>query len=309
MSTEYDPATLADTEVNTERPYPLADNTRPALDHTFNTNPYVVYGRHFLDKLGDIKEAAGQDLDIKSDGERRTAKVWAAATGITQILDRSRIVIITAPPAAISVLEHTGSTVAAGATAAAIFTVWNGSMGETLNQGLSRFPKGVEEFSEQFPSTVELFTQSLPGIEPKNADETSQSYMLDQEHKSGAIKKLRTVVGKHIRRSFTGMGIGSTAFVATASANGYEKNEVSKVNAGVTADTAGLVFLLGLGVTESISKLGESHPALAHDIQNVVQDSRFWLGIAALSMASEYMANKKKREEIEATAITETAEI
>ncbi len=92
------------------------------------------------------------------------------------------------------------------------------------------------------------------------------------------------------------MGIGTTAFVGTATLNGYSQRETSKVNLLASADGGVVGALVGFGASKTVMELANhGHLELANDIQNTVGDSRLWLGLAAISMGAEFISSRKKR--------------
>lgn len=234
--------------------------------------------------------------------EKLTSSGLIAATIGTQLVDRARVVIITAPPAAVAVLESTNSPVAAAATAAGIFAAWNGTVGEVLTQTMAKFPRAMKKFRQEFPGVLNVFSDSLVGIREQedtpsvvnNPDPTQPKKKLASKFIESLNPRLRT------KRALQGMSLGSTAFVATSSTKGESKKEVRKHNIGVTADTSALIFGVVLAVAESIHHLGKSHPELVQNIQDVAGDARLWLGLAGLSIISEFRANRKKRKELSA---------
>lgn len=223
-----------------------------------------------------------------------------AATIGTQIVDRARVVIITAPPAAVAVLESTNSPVAAAATAAGIFATWNGSVGEVLTQTMAKFPRSMRKFRQEFPSVLNVFSDSLAGIREQTEDNPRKNHHPDSiQAEKSFTTKIKEALNPQLRtrRALQGMSLGSTAFVATASTNGEKKRDVRKHNIGVTTDTSALIFGVVLGVAEAIHHLGKSNPELVQNIQDVAGDARLWLGLAGLSIISEFRSNRKKRKE------------
>lgn len=243
---------------------------------------------------------------IRSDIRESRKPVKTVALGAlalaTQIPDRIRLIAILAPPAAIEVMNHTQNPILAALAAAGIYAGFNFSNGEALTQALAAYPKTLDSFDRKFPAVVKVFEQSLPGV--MNNSETVQGTTdLIQPSKTRRVSQfvgrcLRKA-GKHVRGWGTSIGMGSTAFVATASVKGRSVSEVRKLNAGVTYNGSVGVFSIAAGLTGGLKELAQrGQYELADNISDFVGDTKLWLGLAACSMAAEYRVNRKKAREL-----------
>ncbi len=217
---------------------------------------------------------------------------WGALTAGTQIIDRLRLGVVLIPPMAVEVMEQTHNSLATAAVTGAAFTAWNVVVGSAFGQGISRFPRTNQTVTESFPRLIDTFNNALPGME-KPAQEQKIIDPIDQtfDQKSSRFGRFMT----HIRRSFSVMGIGTTAYAGTAAVNGHTPKDVLKINAVASADGGALAAVVAGGAAESVMQLASSgHPELALDVQNFVGDSRLWLGVAAVSMAAELWSNRRK---------------
>lgn len=266
--------------------------------------------RGFLsERIANLKElsnAVGDDIR-ESDSPWRTRGLGALAIG-TQVFDRVRIIILLAPQAVVATMEQTNNPWLAGFVGAGIYAGANYTNGEALTQGLAAYPKTTETFNQKYPGVVSLFEQSLPGLLDGSAEKTRTQEQHEKNRKLGAgivgsviggLKATPRKLGLHVRRSMAGISLGSTAFVATESTRGSLKRDVRKTNAKVTADGAAGVFALGAGMTWSIRELAiRGQMETADKLQSVVENRWTWYGVAALSIMSEYSANRRKNRKI-----------
>lgn len=283
-------------------------------------------------KLGAFKSSLRDDF-AASDNKWSTAG-WATGMAVGQAFDRFRGSVIITPTLATTVMEHTQSSVLTGAVAAGTFFILNKLIGESLNYGLDEFPNSVETFNVVFPGLVGAFTDSLAGIDDKNTHEVKRQELVDRhspikrfgDHKEQIKSDFKEddvksfvdkskIVGKHLlklakasftsikenaslnrKRAFACIGIGPTPFVATAAANGYTRKERSRVTDSTVGATSVLVGSLGFGLSESVIQLAEhGHQEAALDVQNIVSSTWVWLGMAALSMGSEFISNRLEK--------------
>jgi len=202
---------------------------------------------------------------------------------VGQALDRLRVVVWVVPPAVVSTMEHTNNSLVAGAVGAGLFAMWGVGLGESTLQGVDAFPETVKTFEQEHPNVVNLFADVLPGVVtggPSNA--------------SGNPTTLE-LVGTHLRRGPSSVSIGTSPYVSTAKAVGYSNTETRKLYAETSADGAGFVFCLAVGMTEGIKRLAlAGHYELAQNMQNIVSDDKTWYGVAGTLMAVELILNKVK---------------
>lgn len=234
-------------------------------------------------RLGRVFRAGLQD--IKDDEHKVAAGVLVVATGITQAIDRSRSVLILGPQLALEAAEHSGHSVVGGLAIAGLFAAVNFPVGETLTQSMDRFPQAKEQFSEEYPKTVQLFKDALPDTLPQEEADT---------RKQAALRA--------VQRAWIGIGIGSTAFVATSSVSGESKTDVRDINVKVTRDTSILITVLGTGVIEGIKRM---YAAGWYDAANWVNDrandSKTWVGFALLTMGANFFSNRRAKKKMDLT--------
>ncbi len=228
-----------------------------------------------------IFESIKRDI-VESPKKSRTILLGSLALG-TQVVDRARLGIVLVPHLAVATMEHTQNSILTGLVTGASLFAWNAIVGESFGRGLQKFPKTTKAFANKFPTFNESLTDALPGIETNIEDRKVDGSIRD---------KFRL----HRRRAQAVMGIGTTAFVGTATLNGYTQRETSKVNLIASADGGAVGALVGFGASKAVMELANhGHLELANDIQNTVGDSRLWLGLAAVSMGAEFISSRKKR--------------
>ncbi len=273
-----------------------------------------------LERLGAVVKSGVED--IRNDEHKITAASWAATMALTQFIDRSRLVLVFGPQFATEVYENTGNSYLASLAITGLFGISNLAVGEALTQSLDRFPRAKATFVESFPKTVRLFNNLLAGMaskEPHDIDSLTTDNIPEvsdvnvgiipavsdanvgiAEESLSFAKALKTITLRR-KQATTGIGIGSTAFVATASVNGNNKKEVRKVNVEVTGSTMVLIYGLGVGVFEGLEKMVRmGWYKQAEWVNDRVTDGKTWLGVAALTMISEYLSNRSEMKKIDA---------
>lgn len=279
---------------------------------SFGPDPAFPEGTHVLqgtddanqdktgrfNRLGRVLHAGIED--IREDDNKAAAIGWAGTMALTQVIDRSRMVLIFGPQLAIEAAEQTNNSLVGGLAVAGLFAVTNFGVGEALTQSMDRFPRAKTTFKDEYPKTVQLFRDSLAGVESKEIEDD----VMPEAEQDGDKKKERDFL-LPLKRAGTGIGIGSTAFVATSSVEGHSKSEVRKINFKVTRDTSVLITAVGYGVIEGIKRMYmQGWVDAADTVRNIVDDGKTWLGVAALSIVSTFISNRraKKKMELEDTA-------
>jgi hypothetical protein len=207
----------------------------------------------------------------------------AAGVGMValQAADRARTSVVLVPTIAVDVLQWTHSPLEAALTAGAAFTMWCTAVGGATTEGLRQFPRASKRVDTEFPRLVGAFEDSLPGIE--KSDE-------------GANRAQR-VGGRALmalRRGFTVVGLGTTAYVSTAAAKGRKRRDIHELNLQASLDGGIAAGLIVEGVGQAIVHLATSHPELAERIQNDASNIKLWYGVTAAMMIGQYGGNKLK---------------
>ncbi len=287
-------------------------------------HPSSVYAQHMATRIGRFLATGKQE--IKDSDNKWLDGGLAVATVGSQAADRFRVFLLYVPTLAVEAFRETEVEAAAGLVAGIGFIAWSGAVGEILTQSSARFPKTANSFRENFPVTVDLFTDALPGLEvdPQRPEDTEDSTPkhLDVSNNAGidinsvaerddernnesrakrmlrASKNAGNAVFTNLRRSFVGMSIGSTAYVATSYINGSDKSEMRRENAKTTLLGGGLVFTIGYGVAKRITQLearGDYEAAI--DLYNWVSNETNWYKLAAASVGIELVSNhfRKKK--------------
>lgn len=264
----------------------------------------------FKDRAKDVLDTAREEFS--SDPNKVRSLAWGTLAVGSQVLDRARVSIVLVPEIATQVMEHTqNSILTGGATGGAIF-LWCGAVGGVFGHALHKFPKSVSKFTDSFPGFVDTFSDSLAGVENKrNAldpssakNELQPNTPVEEQQDKGLEERIRI----NVKQATTTIGIGSTIFVGTATANGYSPSETSRMNIKVSGNAGVLGAVLGLTISETLMQLAENgHLDLANNIQNNFVGNRYvWLGLAALSMTSEFVQSrlrKRKSNNVEAARV------
>ena len=224
-------------------------------------------------------------------------RTWAIGSVLvgSQVADRARIVILTVPPAVIETMEQTNNSLTAGAVGAGMFAVWSLLVGESTLRGVDEFPKTVETVNEELPAMVNFFADALPGVEkggPKPEDSDSPTH------------SVLSRIGMRARRSTASISFGTSPFVATARATGYNSKEARRLYTNTGLDGAALVFAIGTATTEGVKRLAiEGHFQLAQNIQNVLSDNRTWWAVAGATVLAEMASNKYKARKMQTDSL------
>lgn len=260
--------------------------------------------KSLVQKLGRLSVAAKSD--IANNENKGEAAAWALLTAGTQIADRARLVLIYGPPLAIDISNDTNNSLLGPIVLAGIFALTNFGTGEALTQSMDHFKETKESFREDFPLTVELFADSLAGV---RSEEIAPEPIMEAEVTLDQEESLRKPWFKRIklpqlplpvRRGMAGVGLGSTAFVATSSMLGNDNKEVRKINAKVTRDTSGFIVLVGAGLLEGIKRMYTAGwESQAKFLSDHAQDGKTWLGVAGASIGYTFISNKVNKRKLQ----------
>ncbi|MDQ5972245.1 MAG: hypothetical protein QG553_404 [Patescibacteria group bacterium] len=257
-----------------------------------------------LPRVRAVGAAVIEDVS-QSEHKVKTASLLAA-TIISQAADRARLSVILVPHLATKVLTETQSPTQAAIVGAATYFAWSGATGEILNRGLNQLPGATKQFKEEFPVVVDLFRDSLPGmnddaknIPNKTAEEEIMTEAIESEEIQKRASRIGAFISKHGKRGVTGAAIGSTAFVATASVDGFTSRQKTKLNLSVATDASAVVAGVVAGVGQALMELPKhGYYWQAKYASDVVTDLRFWYALAGASVVSEYVDNRKKMKEL-----------
>ena len=236
--------------------------------------------------LGNICRAAWSDFR-ESEHKAQLIGSTALTAGLGAI-GATRLPTALIPAATFGVLERTHSVAGTAATAAVMFGTWAFTAAKTLNLGMSHYPNAVGVIRDEFSPAVEVLADSLPGLE--KPAETS-----DEPRQRSLASRVGNQVLTHVRRGFTALAIGVTPYVAVSRMHDKPKEEIHKLTAVASADTAAVAGILSATVAEAIIELGESNPELAHRIQTEAGNTKVLLGFAGALMLSQLVATRRRK--------------
>lgn len=230
--------------------------------------------------------------DFRESDHKVRALALGSAVVATEVLDRARLMVFLVPHVATEVLNSTHSPLQGALAGAAVFTAWNVGTAEILTQGLNQLPQAKESFKEEFPLVVEAFRDALPGANKEVVEQ-------EKAHEDKSVfRRIGGFLLRHGARGGTGVSLGTTAFVATSSANGDTVQETRKQYLGVSADTAVVTGLVIAGVGQLMFELPKhGQEQLAENIYNVVSSMRTWGAVAVASMVGQYFVSRKLKKE------------
>lgn len=252
----------------------------------------------------DSMRMTGQALrsDYNEYGNRFLAASRIGGIILTQGLDRSRIPFIVVPGAITKAYAETNSSLVAGAAGFGAFALWSRTVSSALARNMEHFPKTVNTFTRAFPGFTSFFTENLPGLERTKSQpykSSEQGYIrraLEMTKQLG--KRALSAASIHVQRGVAGIGLGSTAYVASTIANGKGKKEALDAGRRLTLDTATIIGTLGVAVTLGLEKLADNgYPDTAKWIDDwIVSSSKFWGAVGLGSIYLNYRINKSTQE-------------
>jgi hypothetical protein len=204
----------------------------------------------------------------------------------TQIADRARISTVLVPKVAVDTLKNTGSPTEAALLAGGLFLGWCATVGYSTARGLKEFPEAVGQAKESYAGIVGFFQDSLPGIELPTEEERKQSLA----RRAGR----RILTG--INRGWTVTGIGTVAYVTTASFDDRPYSKVSALNRQASLDgglVAGAIVVTAGELIEHVVS-----PKWAERITDFASDTWHWYAIAGGIMTWTFGKNKLKARKI-----------
>jgi hypothetical protein len=238
----------------------------------------------FRDRLGNIGIAIGADYR-ESHNKLQNAAIGAGVLAL-QGLDRARASVVFVPTIAVHVFQNSHSPAEAAVAGGLAFATWCTAVGGITTEGLHQYPRAVKEFETGFPGFVDFFNDALPGIDPPTPEERDETSL---------AKRIGSRVLTGIKRGFTVSGIGTVAYVSTATVKGKSKPETHKMNLHASLDGGTAVGAIIFGAGEGIVRLAHSDPILAERIQNDASNIKLWYGVAGAMMLGQFVSNRLKK--------------
>jgi hypothetical protein len=251
-----------------------------------------------LNLFGKLADVYGSVVEDYKDSNNRLRTVALGGLALsTQVLDRLRFAVVLVPTVSIDVLKHTHSATEAAIAGGGLFAAWCLTVGGTLTEGMAEFPKATSTFEEDFPGFTSVVEDSLPGLYSENSNRQDEGEI--EKARLAQLRNIGKKVTMHAKRGLTAIGIGNTAYVAVASVRGRSKGGIHRLSAATGIDGGIMAGLIVGGVSESLIKLGDSHPELAMHIQNAASNKYLWYGVAIGLMAVNFAATRisRKKEE------------
>ena len=238
----------------------------------------------------------GVSSDLRETNSKLATLGLGAAAITYQLYDRRRWIVTVVPPAIISTMEETGSSNKAGLIGGLIFAGWIGLGAESTSAGIGRFPNTTDRLAKKFSNAVTASSKALGTAEQvtvkqkeESDPELSKPARLLAVSKKVAKTAMKPVIFplKHFGRGLKTIGLGSTAYVATARAQGRSSSEIrKKVTLPLVADSFFTVGAIGKGTTEGLKQLAlHGHHQAAENIQNVLESEWTWNGVAGFTIA------------------------
>ncbi len=215
------------------------------------------------------------------------AAVTAASAGVIAI-GLTRLPTVLVPKVTAEILQHTHSAIEVAAATGTMVAAWCFTSGQTLNEGISRYPTGVATVEEKLPAVTGLFSDSLPGLEAVAADR-------DKARRRSPAARIGNTLLTHGRRGVTTVGIGVAPYVGAAHVKGVPKPTIRRLVAKSAVDGGAVTALVTGSVAEAVILIGHSNPDLARGIQNGLGDTKLWWIAAGSLMIAESGAKIRTR--------------
>jgi hypothetical protein len=237
---------------------------------------------HHLHELG--SEAK---LDYSQDPNKISFIGRTALSVTTQLCERAQATVLIVPPVTLDVLHSTHSPIAAGLTAGGLTLIWNNLVGESLTQGMAKFPNTVSGYRKHFLRSTEVVYDTLPA---NHAFDT----------KDGSLPSIDRRIGQsliyHVLNGSTATLRGMTSYVATTSVKkDRAKSEIKKFYRKAALDGAAFTAALTTGITEVVAYVGISNPELANKIQDYEGNKLVGYGVLATLALGEFVMNRRRK--------------
>jgi hypothetical protein len=284
---------------------PLSIEPAPATDNTFTFEAGGVLEPPAVEAPAEVQSAANKsygqklgEIGASVKGDFREGRHWSikalsgAAMIGTQIVDRSRLTVVWVPTVALDVFKATGNPVETGLAAGALFGAWCLGVGGTLTEGLAQFPNTTNSVDANFPGLTGFFEDALPGFNTNPEAEQQRS----------AARRIGSKILMHLRRGGAAIGVGNTAYVATATAKGRRKAKIHELSAATAGDGGVVMATFIGGVAGVIKAISYSNPELALRIQHDASNANIWYGLAGVLLSSQYLATRHQKKQARKTA-------
>ncbi len=226
-----------------------------------------------------VKADFGKDGHPAGDAAVTTASAGVIAVGL------SRLPTVMVPKVTAEIIQHTHSAVEVAAATGAMVGAWCFTSGQTLNEGISRYPTGVAAVKAKIAAVAGLFSSNSPPVLETTAAET------DNVRRRSVAAHIGSTLSAHGRRGVKTIAIGVAPYVGMAHVKGVPKPAIRRLVAKSAVDSGAITALVTGSVAEAVIKLDHSDPALAHGIQHGLADTKLWW-IAAGSLTIGEGANK-----------------
>jgi hypothetical protein len=239
-------------------------------------------------RIANVIKSARVDIK-KSENKTRTigSGALAFATGASGF---SKLPLIAKSQVILETLEHTQSSIKTLAVTAVVFGGWNKLASKAYDTGMKHYPRAVSTAKEEFPLFAETISESLPGFDTPSTGNYRPSG-------NQQVKRLGSQVSLHLRRGVTVEGIGIAPYIFSAHAQKKSPAQINRLATVASADGGVIAGTIAGFAAETMLRIEDSHPQLAENIDSTASDPRVLLGAAALLMASEFLANRRGRNE------------
>lgn len=220
-----------------------------------------------LNGVSDIFHGVVADI-VDSEHKASLFTTTAMALGTVGI-GSAKIPMVTAPALAVEALQYSESSLVTGVVTGAVFGLWNYASTGITNAAGKHFPNAKARASAHYADEVTLLAHSLPGFEINPPDE--------EPRKSRALRIGNTVL-THFERGVAAVGVGTTPYIVAAQLQEKPEVEVRQLRRRLALDAALLVGSISCATAGVVAEIGDSHPELAHQIQNGATDSKVLMG-------------------------------
>ncbi len=211
--------------------------------------------------------------EVSSDfveSERRLKLVAYTLAGMGTIaINAAKLPLVAVPSLALEALKYSESPLVSGLVTGAVFGTWTYGAAYIIDAAGQCYPNLKSAFRERFPRISSKLSDSLPGF-------TTNEVPPNRMRMARIGKNILT----HARRGMTVLGIGAGFYVGAAQLEERPNEEIGRLRRLTAGDAALMIGTLSCATTSIVTKIGESNPVLADQIQERATDTKTLVGLA-----------------------------
>jgi hypothetical protein len=230
----------------------------------------------------DVFQGAIADL---TESERKfTLLATTGAALATLAVNGAKIPLVAAPSLALEALQYTDSSTVTGLVTGAVFGAWTYGASGIVNAAGNHYPEAKAKAKERYPRTVDAIVDSLPGLKDE---------VIEEER--GRISRFGRSIITHAKRGVSVVGIGASVYVAGAQLEEMPTKEIHRMRRRAAVDSALVIGSLSCATAGVVAKISDSHPELAHHIQDGATDTKTLFAVALSLIVGQGLNKWRKK--------------